>query len=480
MAEPRGRSSAGGAGGRREQVAPAEPRARLKHLVEEIRAGRPQQAYLCFGDEFLAEQAANELIATLLPEAERGTNLERFSGDALDPGALLGSLRMRPLFGGRKVAAVFGAAFLASRESAKQILEAAREVWDGGDQERGARLFLRALAAAGVEQDDFADAGWPDRLAADPGKVLPDVQGDLLQWVSSVRAHCLKEGLAVPRASNVGDLLEAELGKGLPPDNILVLAAPAVDQRRRLFKALDSAGGVLHFAVDRKKETELPKDVLRRELQARAAAAGKRIPPDAAEAILQRAGASLRGFAEEVDKLFTYVGDRPAVEAADVEAAFGDRAEAHVFDLTDALGERDVERALKVLRALLAQAEEPIYLLNLLAGAVRGLVQAREILDGPLAERWQPGLDYAAFRARIWEPARAAAAEGEAGFFAMHPFRAYSLLRGASRFAMDDLLRAIQLLFETDLRMKSTGLDPARLLEVLLFDLCRPAEQAPA
>jgi hypothetical protein len=36
------------------------------------------------------------------------------------------------------------------------------------------------------------------------------------------------------------------------------------------------------------------------------------------------------------------------------------------------------------------------------------------------------------------------------------------------------------LLFETDLRMKSTGLDPARLLEVLLFDLCRPAEQAPA
>ncbi|HEY7676886.1 MAG TPA: DNA polymerase III subunit delta [Candidatus Methylomirabilis sp.] len=479
MAEPRGRSSAGGGGGRREQGAPADARARLKHLVEEIRAGRPLPAYLCFGDEFLAEQAANDLIAALLPVAERGTNLERFSGDALDPGALLGSLRMRPLFGGRKVAAVFGAAFLASRESAKQILEAAREVWEGGDQERGARLFLRALAAAGVEQEDFADAGWPDRLAADPGKILPEVQGDLLQWVSRVRAHCLKEGLAVPQVSNVGDLLEAELGKGLPPDNILVLVAPAVDQRRRLFKALDAAGGVLQFAVDRKKETELPKDVLRRELQARAAAAGKQIPPDAAEAILQRAGASLRGFAEELDKLFTYVGDRPAVEAADVEAAFGDRAEAHVFDLTDALGERDVERALKVLRSLLGQGEEPIYLLNLLAGAVRGLIQAREILDGPLAERWQPGLDYGAFRARIWEPARVAAAGGDAAFFAMHPFRAYSLLRGASRFAMDDLMGAIQLLFETDLRMKSTGLDPARLLEVLLFDLCRPPEGAP-
>ncbi len=472
MTEVKARATRGGG--------PADPRARLKHFVEEIRAGRPRPAYLCSGDEFLAEQAAQELIAALIPEADRATNLERFSGDALDPGALLGSLRTRPLFGGRKVAAVFGAAFLASRESAKQLVETARQAWEEGDQDRGARLFLRALAAAGVDQEEFADAAWPERLSADAEKVLPGVGGDLLKWVPAVREHCLKEGLAVPKVSNVADLLEAELGKGFPPDNILVLVAPAADQRRRLFKVLEAGGGLLQFSVDRKKDTELPKDVLRRELQARAAAAGKRIQPEAAEAILQRAGASLRGFAEELEKLFTYVGDRPMVEPADVEAAFGDRAEAHVFDLTDALGERDVEKGLKVLHALLAQGEEPLYLLNLLAGAVRGLIHAREVLEGPLAGRWQPDLDYGAFRARVWEPAKATAAAGDPGFFAMHPFRAYSVLRGASRFAMDELVRAVELLFETDLRIKSTGLDPARLLEVLLFDLCRPAERAPA
>lgn len=480
MAELRGKGPAGGGAARREPAGPADPRARLKYLVEEIRAGRARPAYLCCGDEFLAEQAAQELIAVLIPEADRATNVERYSGDALDPGALLSTLRTRPLFGGRKVAAVFGAAFLASRESAPQLLVAARQVWEGGDQDRGARLFLRALAAAGVDQEEFADPGWPDRLASDPGKILPDVEGELLRWIATAREHCLKEGLAVPKASNIGELLEAELGRGFPPDNILVLVAPAVDQRRRLFKALEAGGGVLQFTVERKKETELPKDVLRRELQARAASAGKRIQPEAAEAILQRAGASLRGFAEELDKLFTYVGDRPVVEPGDVEAAFGDRAEAHVFDLTDALGERDVEKALKVLHALLAQGEDPLYLLNLLAGAVRGLIQAREVLEGPLASRWQPDLDYGAFRARVWEPARAAAAGGEPGFFALHPYRAYSVLRGASRFAMDDLVRAMALLFETDLRLKTTGLDPARLLEVLLFDLCRPAERAPA
>lgn len=477
MAELRGK---GGEGGRREEAAPTHPRARLKFLLGEIRAGRPRPAYLCVGDDFLAEQAAQELIAALIPEAERGTNLERFSGDALDPGALLVSLRTRPLFGGRQVAAVFGAAFLASRESAKQLLEAAREVWEEGDRDRGARLCLRALAAAGTDHQEFADPGWPDRLAADPGKLLPDVGAEVLRWLPAVRAQCLSEGLAVPKASTVGDLLEAELGKGLPPENILILVAPAADQRRRLFKMLEAAGGVLPFSVDRKKETELPKDVLRRELQARAAAAGKCLQPEAAEAILQRAGPSLRGFAEELEKLFTYVGDRPSVDAPDVAAAFGDRAEAHAFDLTDALAVRDVAKALTVLQALLARGEEPLYLLNLLAGAVRGLIRAREALDGPLAGRWQPGLDYGAFRGRVWEPARAAGAAGDADFFGMHPFRAYSLLRAASQFAMDDLVRAVGLLFETDLRIKTTGLDPARFLEVLLFDLCRPPERTPA
>lgn len=480
MAEGRGKSPASTAG-RRAQAGPADAAARLKQLLEEIRSGRPRAAYLCFGDDYLAEQAAQELIAALVPEADRGTNLERFSGDALDPAALMGSLRMRPLFGGRKVAAVFGATFLASRESAGELLEAAYQAWEDDDQDRGARLFLRGLAVAEVDQEDYARAEWTDRLASEPEKVLLKLPGDILKWVPAVRAYCLERGLAIPKASNVGDLLEAELAKGFPPDNILVLVASVVDQRRRLFKALEVGGGVLAFAVERKRETEVPKDVLRRELQARAAAAGKRVPPDVAEIILQRAGASLRGFAEELNKLFIFVGGQESVTAEDVEAAFGDRAEPYLFDLTNALGERDMEKLLHVLRALLAQGAEPIYLITILAGEVRRLILAREALDGPLKDRWQPTMDYGAFHARVWEAGKAEAASiGDPTFFTMHPFRAFNVLKGASRFTLDELTRALERLFEADLQLKSTGLDPARLLEIALFDICRPNEGLPA
>lgn len=481
MADVRGKSPAAGGGGRRAQAGPADAGARQKQLLEEIRAGKPRAAYLCFGDDYLAEQAAHALIAGLVPEADRGTNLERFSGDALDPGALMGSLRTRPLFGGRKVAAVYGATFLASRESAGELLEAASGAWEEGDQDRGARLFLRALAVAEVDQEEFDRPEWPERLSSEPEKVLPKVGRDILRWVPAVRAHCLERGLAIPKASDVGDLLEAELSKGFPAGNVLVLVASVVDQRRRLFKALEAGGGAVGFAVERKKETELPRDVLRRELQARAAGAGKRVPPDVAEAIVQRAGASLRGFSGELEKLFTYAGARETLTKEDVEEAFGDRAEPYLFDLTNALGERDLERALHVLRALLAHGAEPIYLLNLLAGEVRRLIQAREALDGPLKERWQPPMEYGAFQARVWEPGKAAAASSpDPSFFAMHPFRAFNMLRGASRFAMEELTGAIERLFEADLHLKSTGLDPARLLETALFDLCRPAEKSPA
>ena len=475
MAETGGRSGAGGGASRRAPAGPGDPRARLKHLVEEIRAGRPLPAYLCVGDEFLAEEAARELIGALLPESEQGTNLERFAGDALDSAELLGSLRTRSLFGGRKVVAVFGATFLASRESAKDMLGAAHQAWEGGDQEKGARLFLRALSAAGVDQEAFADPGWTDRLASEPAKVLPGVEGNLLKWMAAAREHCLQQGMTVPKVSNVGDLLEADLERGLPTGTTLLLLAPAADQRRRLFKRLEATGGALDFSIPlRAGATRPPDDVLRRELRARAAAAGKRVPPDAEGAILERAGASLRAFAEELDKLFTYLGDRPTVQLEDVEGAFGDRAEAHVFDLTDALGERDVERALKALHSLLGQDEEPLYLLNILAGAVRGLIPAREALDGPLADRWQPELPYPAFQARIWEPAKADLAVTHPALAAMHPFRAYRVLTAVSHFRLDELTQAIERLSQADYDLKTTGQDPARIVELLLFDILQP------
>ncbi len=481
MAEARGKGPGGRGTPGREPAGPGGARGRLQKLVEEIQAGRPLPAYLCVGEEFLAEQAARELIEALLPEAARETNLERLSGDALDPADLLGGLRARPLFGGRKVVAVFGATFLASRESAKEMLGIARQAWEQGDREKGARIFLRALAAAGVEQEVFADPAWDDRLRAEPEKVLPGLEGDLLRWVSAVRGHCLEQGMAIPKLVNLSDALEAEMARGFSPETVLVLVAPAADQRRRLFKALETGGGVLEFAVPmRQGDTRPPDDILKKELHVRATAAGKKVTEEARDAILLRAGASLRGFTEELKKLFQFVGDRPVVEVQDVEAAFGDRTEAHVFHLTDALGERNVGRALTVLNALLAQGEEPLYLLNLLAGAVRGLIPAREALDGPLADRWQPELSYGAFQARVWEPAKASLTASHPDLVAMHPFRAYRVLTAASNFSLGELTEAIERLFETDLQMKSTGIDPARLLELLLFDLCRPREAAPA
>jgi DNA polymerase-3 subunit delta len=475
MAEAKGKGTASGGTGRRAPAGPGDAHARLKHLLEEIRAGRPLPAYLCVGDEFLAEQAARELIDALLPEADQGTSLERFSGEALEPAELLGSLRTRSLFGGRKVVAVFAATFLASRESAKDVLGSALQAWEGGDQERGARLLLRALCAAGVDQEAFADPGWAERLASDPAKILPGIGEDLVKWIPTVREHCLQQGMAIPKLSDVGDLLEAELEKGLAPGTALVLIAPAADQRRRLFKRLEAGGGVLDFAVPvRQGGRRPPDDVLRRELRARAAAAGKRLLSDAEGAILERAGASLRTFAEELDKLFTYVGDRALVELRDVEAAFGDRAEAHIFDLTDALGDRNVERALKALHSLLGQGEEPLYLLNILAGAVRGLIPAREALDGPLAARWQPDLPFPAFQAKVWQPATADLAGTHPGLAGMHPFRAFRVLSAASRFRLDELTQAMERLFQADYDLKTTGLDPARMVELLLFDICQP------
>ena len=57
----------------------------------------------------------------------------------------------------------------------------------------------------------------------------------------------------------------------------------------------------------------------------------------------------------------------------------------------------------------------------------------------------------------------------------MHPFRALRVLSAASRFRLDELTQAMERLFQADYDLKTTGQDPARRVELLLFDICQPS-----
>jgi len=187
-------------------------------------------------------------------------------------------------------------------------------------------------------------------------------------------------------------------------------------------------------------------DDLTRWLARRCRALGLRLSDRAAKLLLQLLGNDLWALASELEKLAAYA-DGQMVREADVRLLVTPAREASVFDLTAAVAEGRPRDALRLLRGLLSQGEEPLGLLALLHRQYRRLLLARW-----LSER--------------------GAGEGEAAReLGVPPWAARRTLVQARRLPLPRLRAAYRRLLETDAAIKRGRLTPEVALEALVYDL---------
>jgi DNA polymerase-3 subunit delta len=156
------------------------------------------------------------------------------------------------------------------------------------------------------------------------------------------------------------------LERGAPP-SALILVATQLDRRRRLYTTVRRLGEVQEFP--RLTVRQLPEWIserVRRE--------GRRIDPDAVEALIALAGPGLRQLALELEKLFAYVESLQRITRRDVEAVVGQRVQSTIFTLVDAIGRRQAGEALRALDDILRE-EAPPYVLFMIARQFRLLMR---------------------------------------------------------------------------------------------------------
>ena len=256
------------------------------------------------------------------------------------------------------------------------------------------------------------------------------------------------------------------LERGLPHGARLMLLAPQVDKRGRAYKQLSRQGCVLDLSVERDRSGRIRRESLAAFLDQHLRRARKRIETEAREMVLSRCGNELWSVHQEIEKLILYAGDADTVVAADVEEIFADQSENWVFDLTDALGQRDALRALGFLRRLMAGGEYPLMMLGAIASHVRRLLSARQLLDRELAAVWRRHMSYAEFQAKVPPDTE--------GLPTKSPYANYLTLQRAERFTLPELMTFLRLLQDTDTRLKSSGHQPQAVMERLILEMCRP------
>ena len=203
--------------------------------------------------------------------------------------------------------------------------------------------------------------------------------------------------------------------------------------------------------------------------------AGKTMDPGALSLFYLRVGDDLQTVYSELDKLISYTGDRAAIERADVEEVVSLNREDAVFEIMDAVGERDAARSLFLLRRLQEQSVHLLAIHSVLIRKIRQLLWARGLLSRKGEGRINPDMSFAIFQKSQYNRIDP---NEQAIVGKMAPYAAFKLFQQARRFSLAELSDAMEALLEADIKLKSGALEPQRIVEELLIKVCLGEREA--
>ena len=145
------------------------------------------------------------------------------------------------------------------------------------------------------------------------------------------------------------------------------------DKRKKLYKIIEKFGNIVNFECASK--TDLLSWISRRFM-----ANGKDIDSETADFLLYYCGERMEQLIPEIEKVSAYAKAK-SIKKSDIEAVATKNLTSVVFDVTNAIAEKNYSKALLVLSELEAQNEEPIPTLALISSQFRRMYAAKLILE---------------------------------------------------------------------------------------------------
>lgn len=133
---------------------------------------------------------------------------------------------------------------------------------------------------------------------------------------------------------------------------VLVIIEEDIDNKQELYKIFDKFGVVCNF------EYQKPIQIQKR-LKAICNAYHVDIDDSSLKYFIEVCGTNMQELINEIRKLIEYAGNGGKIEKIDIDKLCIKKLETIIFDLTDNLGKKETQRALQVLKNLIAN-KEPI------------------------------------------------------------------------------------------------------------------------
>ena len=432
----------------------------ISDLENNAEGKRIASLILIYGEELLYKTALETVLDALLPQSGRHLNYDPIDGTSENIPIAVERVNTFSLLSGTKVVALLNSNVFHSKQNESLLLEKAEEAYESKAFKKAAGYFLSLLGLLNLTLDDIGKKDRQKLLKLSKDEGLDDT------WIDAVIDYCVDNQLSIPKNQDTAQILGTAIEKGFPKNNYLIITTELVDKRQRLFKIIRKNGMVVDCSVP-KGERRVDKT------------------------------------AQEVE----FVGDNKSIRVEDVESALERTKKDPIYELTNAITDRSIERCLFFLNTLLSETIHPLQALSAMINSMRKLLIVKSFAESPSGRSWRANCQYNEFRSGVmpdiqahdtqlidqlekWEAAMSEPVESRGSkkprtrkkkkiktdlLIAPNPNNPYPVFltfKKSERWTRQDLIGTIGYLADADRRLKSTRQNPKLVLEETIVKIC--------
>jgi len=224
--------------------------------------------------------------------------------------------------------------------------------------------------------------------------------------------------------------------------HIIFVEQETVSPENPIFKVVKEKGKIKELKL-------LHGESLRKWILEKIKEKGIKIKVDALDLLMVLVGNNLFEMENEIEKLYLYCQEKEKqiIEKEDVENLCGWYFDVNIFQLVDAVGERNAKKTITTLLKLLDQGEDPLSILGMLGYQFKNLLIVKSLVKRDLSEK------------EIIQKT------------GLHPFVVKKTINQASYFAEEELKEIYKNLLNIDLEIKTGVVSPQLALQIFLISL---------
>ena len=475
----------------------------LKDLKENKKAKGVAPVYLLYGEALLYKNALEILLNALLPEKNRSFNYDALDGTNCRIEEVVERINTYSLLAETKVVAVCDSNIFYTKQNEGQLLQKAKEAYDNQNIKEAAKLLLSLLGILNLTFDDVSETNRVKSLKLDSEKSSDH------DWLDKVIKFCKENNLFIPSGKDDVDILQQAIENEFPKGNHLVITTDMVDKRRKLFKIIKKTGMIIDCSVpkgDRKADKIAQEAVLSERMKALLDRYEKSMNKEAYWTMYEMTGFDIGTFSDNLEKLISYVGDRKQITVEDIVFVLKRTKKDPIYELTNAIADRDIDKSLFFLNSLLMESFHPLQILSSMTNQIRKLLVVRDFMESPHGSSWNAEMQFAQFKNNVmasilsynkelldqieeWDDMISGDTDEDVQRnkkereikkpkpntdleIPDNPYPVYLMLKKSDKFTKNELIDDIELLSYADYRLKTTKLSPKTILEEVILKIC--------